>query len=218
MENYKASNAKSLVQRRGLMMVLSSPSGAGKSTISRRLMDIDQDIKMSISYTTRPKREGEVDGVDYCFVNEDKFKSMAADGEFLEHAKVFDNYYGTPKKHVHEYLDKGIDILFDIDWQGTQQLEQTSSADLVTVFVLPPSWKELESRLRERAQDSLTVVQYRMSKANGEIGHWGEYTYIIINENIDEAVFQAVSILQAERLKRQRQTGLSQFIDHMLQS
>lgn len=206
------------VPRRGLMMVLSSPSGAGKSTISRRLMEMDNNLKMSVSYTTRPMRPGEINGHDYHFVNEATFKAMVERGDFLEHAKVFDHHYGTPKSHVFNDLQNGIDVLFDIDWQGTQQLEQAASSDLATVFVLPPSWKELERRLRLRAQDSLEVVQYRMSKANDEISHWAEYRYIIINEDFDTAVQQAYHILQAERLKRQRRTGLIKFIDEMLQS
>jgi guanylate kinase len=206
------------VQRRGLMMVLSSPSGAGKSTISRNLMEMDSNLKMSISYTTRPMRPGEVNGHDYHFVGEGAFKAMVECEAFLEHAKVFDYYYGTPKADVFNDLKNGIDVLFDIDWQGTQQLEQAASSDLVTVFVLPPSWKELERRLRIRAQDSLEVVQYRMSKANDEISHWAEYRYIIINEDFDTAVQQTYHILQAERLKRQRRTGLIKFIDEMLQS
>ena len=206
------------IQRRGLMMVLSSPSGAGKSTISRRLLDMDTNIQMSVSYTTRKMRPGEIDGVDYHFVDEPTFKSMVANKEFLEHANVFDNYYGTPAKNVYASLQQGIDILFDIDWQGTQQLEQTAGNDLVTVFVLPPSWKELEKRLRLRSQDSLEVVQYRMSKANDEISHWGEYRYIIINDDFENAVNSAYNILHAERLKRQRQTGLINFIDDMLMS
>jgi guanylate kinase len=200
------------VHRRGLMLVLSSPSGAGKTTISRRLLSLEPDLTLSVSATTRPKRPGEVAGVDYHFVDLTEFNLMVNRGEFLEYAKVFDNYYGTPRKTVEEILSRGADVLFDIDWQGTQQLAQAARDDLVSVFILPPSTRELEQRLRTRAQDSAEVVAHRMSKAADEMSHWAEYDYIIINENIDLSVARVQAILTAERLKRQRQIGLAQFV------
>ncbi|MDY0884025.1 guanylate kinase [Dongia soli] len=200
------------VHRRGLMLVLSSPSGAGKTTISRRLLSLEPSLTLSVSATTRPKRRGEVAGVDYHFVDPTEFNLMINRGEFLEYAKVFDNYYGTPRKAVEEILGRGSDVLFDIDWQGTQQLAQAARDDLVSVFILPPSTRELEQRLRARAQDSAEVVAHRMSKAADEMSHWAEYDYIIINENIDLSVARVQAILTAERLKRQRQIGLAQFV------
>jgi guanylate kinase len=200
------------VHRRGLMLVLSSPSGAGKTTISRRLLSLEPDLTLSVSATTRPKRPGEVAGADYHFVDPTEFNLMINRGEFLEYAKVFDNYYGTPRKAVEEILGRGSDVLFDIDWQGTQQLAQAARDDLVSVFILPPSTRELEQRLRARAQDSAEVVAHRMSKAADEMSHWAEYDYIIINENIDLSVARVQAILTAERLKRQRQIGLAQFV------
>jgi guanylate kinase len=200
------------VHRRGLMLVLSSPSGAGKTTISRRLLSLEPDLTLSVSATTRPKRPGEVAGADYHFVDPTEFNLMINRGEFLEYAKVFDNYYGTPRKAVEEILGRGADVLFDIDWQGTQQLAQAARDDLVSVFILPPSTRELEQRLRARAQDSAEVVAHRMSKAADEMSHWAEYDYIIINENIDLSVARVQAILTAERLKRQRQIGLAQFV------
>ena len=200
------------VHRRGLMLVLSSPSGAGKTTISRRLLSLEPELTLSVSATTRPKRPGEVAGADYHFVDPTEFNLMINRGEFLEYAKVFDNYYGTPRQAVEEILGRGSDVLFDIDWQGTQQLAQAARDDLVSVFILPPSTRELEQRLRARAQDSAEVVAHRMSKAADEMSHWAEYDYIIINENIDLSVARVQAILTAERLKRQRQIGLAQFV------
>lgn len=199
------------ISRRGLMFVLSSPSGAGKTTLSRMLLETDPNVIMSVSATTRHPRPGEREGKDYYFVSTEDFGLMVNRGELLEHAKVFGNYYGTPKAPVDEALKSGRDVLFDIDWQGTQQLEQNAATDLVRVFILPPSTMELERRLRARAQDSDDVVASRMAKASEEMSHWAEYDYVIINNDIDSSFAQLKSILAAERLKRARQTGLSDF-------
>ncbi|MDQ7247244.1 guanylate kinase [Dongia sedimenti] len=200
------------VKRRGLMLVLSSPSGAGKTTISRKLLGLEPNLTMSVSATTRPKRPGETAGTDYHFVDPTEFGLMINRNEFLEHAKVFDNYYGTPKAPVFEALRGGRDVLFDIDWQGTQQVAQNARDDLVSVFILPPSTRELEQRLKSRAQDSAEVVAGRMAKAADEMSHWAEYDYIVVNHNIEESVTQVRAILTAERLKRQRQVGLPEFV------
>jgi guanylate kinase len=201
-----------LIQRRGLMLVLSSPSGAGKTTISRKLLDVEPLLQMSISATTRPKRPGETEGRDYFFVDKEEFGVRANKNEFLEHARVFDHYYGTPKGPVEAALTKGRDVLFDIDWQGTQQIKEKASSDLVRVFILPPSTIELEQRLRRRAQDSEEVVERRMSEASSEMSHWQEYEYVIINKDIENSVSQVRSILSAERLRRERQLGLGEFV------
>jgi guanylate kinase len=200
------------VQRRGLMLVLSSPSGAGKTTLSRQLLGNDSQISLSISCTTRDKRPGEKDGVDYRFIDTATFRGMIDRGEFLEHARVFDHYYGTPSGPVEAALSAGRDMLFDIDWQGTQQLKEKGRDDLVTVFILPPSTRDLERRLISRAQDSADVVARRMSKAADEMSHWAEYDYTIINKDIATSLNQLKSILTAERLKRERQLGLSDFV------
>ena len=199
------------IERRGLMLVLSSPSGAGKSTLSRRLLASDPAVSMSISATTRPMRPGEEEGKDYFFVSPSMFRQMADGDAFLEHAKVFENHYGTPREPVQLALAKGNDVLFDIDWQGTQQLRQQAGDDLVSIFVLPPSHEELERRLRARAQDSEDVVQARMSKANSEISHWAEYDYVVINDDLDSTLAKIKTILDAERMKRGRQTGIAAF-------
>ena len=199
------------MQRRGLMLVLSSPSGAGKTTLSRRLLQSDTAIAMSVSATTRKARPNEIDGQDYHFIDDREFERRAKAGEFLEHAHVFGHRYGTPKKAVMDALDGGKDVLFDIDWQGTQQLRQQARDDVVSVFVLPPSHDELERRLRARAQDAEDVVQKRMAKAADEISHWAEYDYIIINDDVTRAQTQLETILAAERLKRIRQIGISAF-------
>jgi guanylate kinase len=201
------------IKRRGLMLVLSSPSGAGKTTLSRRLLESDPNVTMSVSATTRPKRPGEVDGHDYFFIADEKFQRMANTGEFLEHATVFGHRYGTPREPVLEALTAGRDVLFDIDWQGTQQLRQQVREDVVTIFVLPPSRAELERRLHTRAQDSAEVVAKRMAKANDEISHWAEYDYVIVNEDVARAQAQVATILLAERLKRARQPGIPAFIE-----
>jgi len=205
----------SSIARRGLMLVLSSPSGAGKSTLSRRLLDSDANITMSVSATTRAKRRNEVDGRDYQFVTPEQFEAMLREDAFLEHATVFGNRYGTPRQAVEDALSAGRDVLFDIDWQGTQQLGQKAKGDLVRVFILPPSKLELERRLRVRAEDTDEVVAGRMAKANDEISHWAEYDYIIVNEDIDSAQRQLESIVAAERLKRERQTGLVDFVNRL---
>lgn len=200
------------IKRRGLMFVLSSPSGAGKTTLSKRLRERDDNIAISISVTTRPARPGEIDGVDYHFRNTEEFGLMINRGEFLEHAKVFGHYYGTPRKPVEEAIANGTDVLFDVDWQGTQQLSQIAPDDLVRVFVLPPSRRELEKRLLARGQDSAMTIAERMAKANDEISHWAEYDYIVINDDLDAADKEVSAILAAERLKRRRQTGLVDFV------
>jgi guanylate kinase len=205
------------IARRGLMLVLSSPSGAGKSTLSRRLLQSDPRVSLSISVTTRPKRPTEADGKDYFFVGQERFEEMVRKGEFLEHATVFGNRYGTPKAAVEKLLASGRDVLFDIDWQGAQQLAQKAKDDLVRVFVLPPTRAELERRLKERAQDSAEVVARRMKEANNEISRWSEYDYVIINDDIEKAQAQLEAIVAAERLNRQRQTGLVEFVRRLVE-
>ena len=203
------------IARRGLMFVLSSPSGAGKSTLARMLLESIPGLEMSVSVTTRPKRAGEVDGRDYHFIDKPVFDGMAKTGDLLEHATVFENSYGTPRKPVEVALSDGRDVLFDIDWQGTQQLRDNSENDVVSVFILPPSVQALEHRLHTRAQDTDEVIRKRMRKSGDEMSHWKEYDYIVVNENIGIA-FEAVnSILSAERLKRERQTGLSAFVSDL---
>ncbi|HKQ45379.1 MAG TPA: guanylate kinase [Rhizomicrobium sp.] len=193
------------------MLVLSSPSGAGKTTLSRRLLESDTAISMSVSVTTRAPRSGEEEGKDYFFVSPSMFTQMVQGGAFLEHASVFGNHYGTPYEPVQLALAKGRDVLFDIDWQGTQQLRQRAGDDLVSIFVLPPSHEELERRLRARAQDAEDVVQSRMAKASGEISHWAEYDYVVINDDLDSTLAKIRTILDAERMKRGRQTGIAEF-------
>jgi guanylate kinase len=205
------------IARRGLMLVISSPSGAGKSTLSRRLLKSDPAIAMSVSVTTRPKRTNEVDGKDYNFVDAERFEDMVREGVFLEHATVFANRYGTPKAAVDRMLAQGRDVLFDIDWQGAQQLSQKAKDDLVRVFILPPSRAELERRLRGRAEDPPDVVARRMAEANNEISRWAEYDYVIVNDEIDKAQRQLEAIVVAERLNRQRQTGLVDFVRRLTQ-
>jgi guanylate kinase len=200
------------IQRRGLMLVLSSPSGAGKTTLSRQLLENDSHIQLSVSCTTRAKRPGEKDGVDYKFIDTPSFRGMIERDEFLEHARVFDHYYGTPRAPVDAALHGGRDMLFDIDWQGTQQLKEKVRNDLVTVFILPPSTRDLEKRLITRAQDSPDIVARRMAKAADEMSHWAEYDYAIINRDIATSLMQLKSILTAERLKRERQQGLESFV------
>ena len=197
------------------MLVLSSPSGAGKTTLARRLVESDSGIVMSISATTRAKRPNEIEGHDYFFVGNDEFERMEAAGDFLEHATVFDHRYGTPKKAVFEALDAGRDILFDIDWQGTQQLKEKAREDLVSVFVLPPSHEELERRLRARAQDTDDVVANRMAKAAAEISHWPEYDYVVVNSDLDRAHAKVRAILEAERARRARLVGVGDFVTEL---
>ena len=205
-------NGTSAIQRRGLMLVLSSPSGAGKTTLSRQLLDNDKQIQLSVSCTTRQKRPGERDGVDYRFVDTATFRGMIERKQFLEYAEVFGNYYGTPRAPVDEALAMGRDVLFDIDWQGTQQLRDKGRADLVTVFILPPSTRDLEKRLLTRAQDPKDVVAQRMAKAADEMSHWAEYDYVVVNSDIATSLSNLKAILTAERLKRERQVGMSGFV------
>jgi guanylate kinase len=205
------------VERRGLMFVLSSPSGAGKTTLSRLLIDNVPGLSMSVSATTRPMRPGEIEGRDYLFVDKTRFEQMVKQNELLEWATVFDNRYGTPRAPVEAALSAGRDVLFDIDWQGTQQLREKARADVVSVFILPPSAADLEKRLHSRAQDSGEVIRGRMSRASHEMSHWAEYDYIVINHEIDAAFAEVQSILKAERLKRERRTGLSAFVRKLQQ-
>jgi guanylate kinase len=191
---------------------MSSPSGAGKSTLSRRLLASDRNITMSVSVTTRPPRPGEVNGRDYHFISKEEFARLRDGGQLLEHAEVFGNLYGTPRAPVEDALARGRDVLFDIDWQGTQQLAEAMEGDLVRIFILPPSAEELRERLIRRAQDSASVVAKRMAEASSEISHWPEYDYVIVNENLDLASQQIAAILTAERLRRRRRTGLAQFV------
>ena len=200
------------VERRGLMFVLSSPSGAGKTTLSRKLMEQTPGLQMSVSATTRSMRPGEVEGRDYLFVDQPKFEAMVKQDELLEWAVVFGNRYGTPRGPVEAALSAGRDVLFDIDWQGTQQLREKAGADVVSVFILPPSAADLEKRLHTRAQDSDEVIRGRMDRASHELSHWAEYDYIVVNQNVDEAFSEVQSILKAERLKRARRTGLTEFV------
>jgi len=198
--------------RRGLLLILSSPSGAGKSTLSRRLMAWDQDVSFSVSATTRSPRCGEVDGREYYFKTRAEFQAMVKDGQMLEHAEVFGNFYGSPRGPVEDAMTQGRDTLFDIDWQGGQQIKQAMRGDVVSIFILPPSIAELESRLRGRAQDSEQVIAQRMAKSQAEISHWMEYDYVIVNRDLDAAFGELVTILQAERLRRDRQPHLADFV------
>jgi guanylate kinase len=211
-----ASTDAPLRRRRGLLIVLSSPSGAGKTTISRMLLETDPEITMSVSATTRPKRPGEVDDVDYHFVSDSEFDRLIEVDEFVEWAPVFGFRYGTPKAPVKAALKDGRDILFDIDWQGTQQLHSAMGEDLVRVFILPPSMAELERRLRDRGTDPAEVVADRMERASGEISHWAEYDYVLVNRDMDDCLSQVRSIVAAERLKRSRQIGLVTFVRDLI--
>ncbi len=204
--------------RRGMILVISSPSGAGKTTLAQRLLAQDDDIKLSVSVTTRPPRPGETDGVDYWFISEPEFQRRRQAGELLEWAEVFGNFYGTPRAPVEAMLATGGDVLFDIDWQGAQQLGDQIGTDIVRVFVLPPSGPALEQRLRRRAQDSDAVVVQRMARAADEVSHWGEYDYVIVNEDLDVSSRALQSILVAERLRRERQIGLPDFVRGILKS
>ena len=204
------------IARRGLMLVLSSPSGAGKTTLARRLFDEEPGISMSISHTTRPKRKGEKDGEDYHFVDRDNFTRMRDHGEFLEWAVVFDNYYGTTGKPVEQALGEGRDVLFDVDWQGAASLRAKAEHDVVTVFILPPTAADLEQRLNVRAQDPPEIVRRRMLGASNEIQHWQEYDYVVVNYDIEQSVAAVRSILAAERLRGLRLTGLRNFVQNLL--
>ncbi|TAG20181.1 MAG: guanylate kinase [Rhodobacterales bacterium] len=198
--------------RRGLLLILSSPSGAGKSTLSRRLMDWDRTMRFSISATTRAPRPGEVDGREYYFRSRDQFESMVKSGEMLEHAEVFGNLYGSPRAPVQAAMEAGTDTVFDIDWQGGQQIAQAMRDDVVSVFILPPSIAELDRRLRSRGQDSDEVIAGRMAKSRDEISHWAEYDYVLVNDDLDQTFDRLTAILTAERLRRERQPQLSAFV------
>ena len=204
-------------RRRGLLIVLSSPSGAGKTTISRKLMEVDSSITMSVSATTRPMRPGEVEGVDYHFVDDAEFERLIAEDEFAEWAYVFDHRYGSPKEPIKEALKDGRDILFDIDWQGTQQLEYAFRTDLVRIFILPPSMPELEQRLHDRGTDSAEVIDSRMRRAAVEIGHWAEYDYVLINDDVERCSRDVQAIVTAERLHRERQPYLMRFVRELVE-
>jgi|TARA_B110000467_G_C18314964_1_gene480829 guanylate kinase len=199
-------------KKKGVMLVLSSPSGAGKSSICKSLMSLDTNLSLSISTTTRKKRPNENSGEDYFFVSTEKFKEMLSNNHFLEHASVFDNYYGTDKSLVEKKINNGEDLIFDIDWQGAQQLREKMREDIVSIFILPPNKKELERRLKSRGQDSAKVVKKRMDGASAEITHWAEYDYVVINEDLNQSVKAVLVILKAERMKRTRQEGLVEFV------
>ena len=205
-------------KRRGVLFILSSPSGAGKSTIARKLLASDPTLGMSVSATTRPIRPGEVDGKDYQFVDLETFRESVANNEFLEWAHVFDHRYGTPRAQVEEMLAAGQDVLFDIDWQGAQQLFQLKGGDVVRVFILPPSMPILRERLEKRATDSAAVIEARMARAANEVSHWDGYDYVLVNDDVEQCFAKVKTILSAERLKRSRQTGLIGFIRTMLKS
>lgn len=208
----KKRQEKTVIARRGLMLVLSSPSGAGKTTLSRRLLELDDNVTLSISVTTRKKRPSEMEGRDYYFIDRRRFDVLVERGELLEWAEVFDNYYGTPKKPVMDALAAGRDVLFDIDWQGTQQLRESARPDMASIFVLPPSIPELERRLHTRAEDDYETIHRRMAKVADELSHWSEYDYVVINDDLETAYSEVKTILTAERLKRERQPGLSDFV------
>ncbi len=203
------------IKRSGLLLVLSSPSGAGKSSISRAILAEDENIMLSVSATTRSMRESEVEGIDYNFYTKDKFQSMIDKNQFIEYAKVFDNYYGTPVRPVLDALDEGTDVMFDVDWQGGQILANKFTHDIVKIFILPPSISELENRLKKRAQDSNEVIKMRMKKSEVEISHWNEYDWVIINHDFKESVEKVKSIIQSERLKKNRQSGLVDFVGNL---
>ena len=203
------------LERRGLMLVLSSPSGAGKTTISRQLLARDQNLTMSVSATTRPMRPGEIEGIDYYFVEPTEFNLMINRRELMEYAKVFDNYYGTPISAVEKALSVGKDVIFDIDWQGSQQIAERAREDLVSIFILPPSTAELDRRLQNRAQDTEKVVSARMAKAPSEMSHYAEYDFIVVNYNVEESVAQVEAIIAAERLRRHRMIGLTDFVKRL---
>ncbi|MBI2706804.1 MAG: guanylate kinase [Proteobacteria bacterium] len=203
------------IARRGFMVVLSSPSGAGKTTVAHHVLNLEEGLELSISVTTRPQRASEKEGEDYHFVDKATFSHMVQEDHFLEHALVYGHHYGTPKASVENHLEAGTDILFDIDWQGTQQLKQISTANLVSIFLLPPTLETLEARLRGRAEDMDETIRLRMSKASGELSHWAEYDYVIINTTLAESVHAVRSIIQAERLKRRRQVGLAGFVNSL---
>lgn len=203
------------IKRRGILLVLSSPSGAGKTTITRALVKRDRTLKLSVSATTRPPRPGEIEGKHYYFVTPERFAAMVQNGELLEHAQVFGHHYGTPLAPVMRALESGTDIVSDVDWQGTQQMKARMRDDLVSVFILPPSIAALESRLKRRAQDSREVVRARMAKSSDEMSHWAEYDYVVVNRTLEKSIAEVAAILAAERLRRQRQLGLDEFVNRL---
>ena len=203
------------IKRRGILLVLSSPSGAGKTTITRALVKRDGTLKLSVSATTRPPRPGEIEGKHYYFVTPERFAAMVQNGELLEHAQVFGHHYGTPLTPVTHALESGTDIVSDVDWQGTQQMKARMRDDLVSVFILPPSIAALESRLKRRAQDSREVVRARMAKSSDEMSHWAEYDYVVVNRTLEKSIAEVTAILAAERLRRQRQIGLDEFVNRL---
>jgi guanylate kinase len=205
------------IERRGLMLVLSSPSGAGKTTLANLLLKTDEHTHPSISYTTRAPRPGEINGIHYHFTDFNTFQKMVDAGEFLEYAEVFGNYYGTPKSLVEEYLSKGEDVIFDIDWQGNRSLTDNARGDVVSIFILPPSKPELKKRLIKRAQDASETIELRMQKANSELQHWQEYDYIIVNKELNSSLEKMLSILRAERLQKHRRLGLYQFVNDLME-
>ena len=209
-------NKKNKKLRKGLMLVLSSPSGAGKTSICKKVISLDENISLSISYTTRPKRKSEKDGEDYFFVSKEKFEDLKKKNFFIEFANVFDHWYGTPKNFIEKNLNNGEDVIFDIDWQGAQKLSDFSKNDVVSVFILPPSNKELHERLEKRAEDSVETVSKRMSKARSEISHWIEYDYVLINHNMEDCSIEVLNILNVERKKRNRQKFIFDFIAKLL--
>ena len=211
------SNNSNKRPRRGMMIVLSSPSGAGKSTLTRMLLKENDNMTMSVSATTRHARSGEEEGIDYYFVSKDEFVDMIEKQEFLEHAKVFDHYYGTPRGPVEDALNDGKDVIFDIDWQGAQQLTQAAGDDLVKIFILPPNMRELESRLKTRAQDSEAVIAKRMAKSESEISHWAEYDYVLVNDKLEDAIQELQTILAAEHNRRRRQLWLGPFVKKLIE-
>jgi guanylate kinase len=204
------------IPRRGLMLVISSPSGAGKSTIARNLMDGDQQISLSVSVTTRPRRQSEIEGVHYHFVSQREFERLRDSDSLLEWAQVHGNYYGTPREAVEKAMGEGRDMLFDIDWQGAQQLQEKMSADVVSIFILPPTMAELQSRLHRRAEDSEEVIQTRLNNSRAEIKHWREYDYVIVNDDLNSAFDAVQSIVKAERLRRDRRHGLFDFVEGLV--
>jgi guanylate kinase len=201
------------IARRGFMLVLSSPSGVGKTTVARQVLALETGLEISVSVTTRPQRSSEIEGKDYYFVDEETFSNLTKESHFLEQALVYGYHYGTPQACVEKQLEMGIDVLFDIDWQGTQQLKQISTADVVSIFLLPPALKTLETRLRYRAEDTEKTIRLRMSKASDELSHWPEYDYVIVNNTLEECVNAVRSVIKAERLKRRRQLGLANFVN-----
>lgn len=203
------------IMRQGFMLVLSSPSGVGKTTIGHKILNSEKNLEPSISVTTRPQRLKEVDGIDYYFINSNQFEQMVEKDELLEHAHVYGYDYGTPRGAIEEKLSLGIDILFDIDWQGIRQLKKIAAKDLVSIFLLPPTLNDLRERLHKRATDSAEIIHSRMQKASDELKHWTEYDYVIVNDKLEETVESVRSILRAERLKRERQLGLEKFVDHL---